>query len=89
VSLRDVCGFVRQHRSEFGLVLGGQNQAGVHADETTGHGEGVDGRIVDDEKSEVLLRIVAARHQPLAQRLDVFADLRIVHEGQRAARLAH
>jgi hypothetical protein len=52
VPLGDVADLVRQHRCQFGLALGGHDQAAVHADVTSGQREGVQARVEHQEEFE-------------------------------------
>ena len=71
VALRDVRDLVRQHGGELGLALRGIDQAGVHADETSGQRERVDRRVADGEELEILARPRDCGEQPPAQPVEV------------------
>ena len=89
VPLGDVRDFVRHHRRKFSLALGGEQESGMHADKTARDSEGVDAGVFDDIEMKLLLRTVAAGHQPLPQSLEVIIEFRVIEKRQPAARLAH
>ena len=74
VRLGDVRDFVGQHRSDFVLAIGRQDQAGVDRDVTAERGERVDLALPEQEERERLVRLVAGRAEPVAQRLQPFAQ---------------
>ena len=78
VALRDVGDLVRQHRGHFRLALGGGDETGVQADVAAGQREGVDHRVADDEEIEAARALAGARHQALADGVDVGLDLGVV-----------
>ena len=89
VPLGDMRDFVRHHRGKFSLALGGEQESGMHADETARDGEGVDAGVFDDIEMKLLPRAVATGHQPLPQSLEVIIEFRVVEKRQSAARLTH
>ncbi len=88
VLLGDVRDFVRQHRRDFVLALGGQHQAGIHADVAAEGGEGVDLPVLEHEEGELLLRLGAVGAEPGTHGLQPVVDQRIVHQVAVVAQFA-
>ena len=88
VVLRDVRDFVRHDARQLRLGGGRQHQALVQEHEAAGHGEGVDRGVLDDEELEVPPAVGALRGEPLPDRLQVLADLRVLDERVLVAQLA-
>ena len=78
MTLRDVRNFVCQHPRQFRFALRCQQQTGVYTDIATGHGEGVDTRIIERKKLETEPRILAESGQPSAQLVEIGLDVIVV-----------
>ena len=63
MSLAQVRNLVRHDRREFVLGDGVLKQATVHTDDSAGHGEGVDGGVIDDDQLDAAVLKFAMLHQ--------------------------
>ncbi len=79
--------FVSQHAGDLRFALGGHNQPSMHADESPGYGESVNGRILEYEKCERRICRVAARDEFVSEILDILADFRIAYKSLGTANL--
>ncbi len=85
VALRDVRRLVREHARELVLVGGREEQAAVDHDESARHREGVDDRIAHHGVVELMLSLLGAAREAVAELLDVVGDLRVLeHDPLRA-----
>ena len=90
VALGDVRDFVREHAGELRFVARGQHQSVVHADETAGQRERVDGVVAHEEELEALRGIAGGLgHDARAERLQVFGGFRVVDDLALVAQLPH
>ncbi len=87
--LGDVRDLVAQYGCEFRFALCQQDQSRVDADESAGHGEGVDRAIIDHEEFEGFAGLAAVGDQPAAKAVQVIGDLRIVEILLAGADLEH
>jgi hypothetical protein len=89
MALGHVGNFVGQHRGQFRFRLGGENQPRMHADVAAGHGEGIEGRVAQREKLELLPQFGTARRKPVAEPVEEAGDFGIVEIGGIAADFEH
>ena len=78
VFLRHVRDLVRQHRRHLRLALRRKQQARVHPDKSAGHGEGIDGVVLDHEELEVQARVGIHCGEAVPERIDVIRQFRII-----------
>ena len=89
VTLRYVRNLMRDDASQLVLVSCCLDQAGVHTDVAPGQGEGVDARLIDNKKGELVIAIVGVSGDPVADVGDVFVDLGVFDEHAAASNLLH
>ena len=88
VALLDVRDLVREDTGQLGFVGRGGEQPLVNADEAAGQGEGIDGRILHQEKLEALAAFLGLGGDPRADRLQVVVDFRVVEDLALLAQVA-
>ena len=90
VPLRDVRDFVGEYAGELRFVARGQHQSVVHADESAGQRERVDGVVVHEEERETLCRIAGGLGDDARpQRLQIFSGLGVFDDLALVTQLAH
>ncbi len=77
--LRDMPDFVGNHAGQLAFAVGDDDQAGIDHDIATRRRKGVDDRIFCDGKDEVILGLLAAGDQAIAEVVDVVVQHRVVH----------
>ena len=89
VALRDVRDLVCEDAGQFAFVARLEQQPRVHADEAAGQREGVDRLVADHEEVERAAAVLRLARELEAERLDVFAHLRVLEQRAGFAHLAH
>ncbi|MNF75345.1 hypothetical protein D3C84_574090 [compost metagenome] len=82
VALGHVGDFVSQHRGQLALVVGVEEEAGVHLDPPAEEGGRVDAGIIDEEEGKGETHPVGIGEQALTQIVDVFVQHGIIDDGQ-------
>ena len=81
MALAQVRDFVRHDGGEFVFGLSILEQTTVHTDDTPGHGEGVDGGVVDDHQLNPTVLQLTVLCQLEDQVFKVAVQKRVVHQG--------
>ena len=88
VLLGDMGYLVRDHRGDFVLALGGEDQPGIDADVAAQGGEGVDLTVLEHEEIERLAWLVAIRAKVAAHALQPVVQQRVFQQVAVIAQLA-
>ncbi len=89
MALRDMRDFVGDDAGELIFVPGCIDQAGMNTDIASGHGKGIDTRVVHDEECEFVVAFVGLRRQAVADVIDVLGNLRVFDHLAAHANTAH
>jgi len=81
--------FVGHDSGQFILALGEQQQTGIDANEVLRQGKGVDAGIADHEEGERHPVLVGVSHDGLADGVEIFIQLHIVHHRAAPAQPLH
>ncbi len=88
MSLAQVRNLVRHDRREFVLGDGVLKQATVHTDDSAGHGEGVDGGVIDDDQLDAAVLKFAMLHQFEDEALEIAVEQWVGCDGRLSPKAA-